>query len=406
MERVLFARQPIFDADLNVSAYELLYRPDLNATTSQVEEKPEDFGDKATATVLLNFFTEIDLDSIIGNKKAFINFTEHLLFSDFYKLFPNDRIVIEVLEGVELNERCVVRLKELSRAGYEIALDDFVFREEAKAAMEIADYIKFDVMTTPEEEIAKLVAVTQGCKAKLLAEKVEAHSMYQVCQKNGFVFFQGYFFEKPENITVKKEASGSVSTLTLLSKLQDPAVEIEEIELLLAQDVTLTHKILRLINSAAVPISRSITSLREAILFLGLAQLRSLASVVALASMGQGKPNELMRATILRAQMCAQIAERLGEDKIEEFFTVGLFSMLDALLDESMSNILRRLPLDTRLNKALLAYDGRLGEVLRYAMAYERGDWETLSEATPAIDWQEAYYESVKWADALYSSVK
>lgn len=369
----LLARQPIFNRKMQVVAYELLCRNyDIDFTS------PEG-GDTASSQVLLHTFTDLSIQSVVGKHQAFINFTRTLLLAP--PPFHQDQLVIEVLEGQKVDAQMLHSLKRLREKGYTIALDDFELTEETRGLIPYADIIKLDVLQLSTEQIIEHVEHLKSFGITLVAEKVETYEMLEFCKSLGFDLFQGYFLARPKIIKGRKITENKQAVLQLLSVMHNPDVHLDEVERLIAHDPMLSYKLLRLVNSAAFALPRTIDSLRQAIALLGLDIIKNWINLLAMANMGD-KPLELSIAALTRARMCAAIATAMnGMSRSDSFFTVGLLSTLDAFMDAPLEILLKNLSLNKNLNEALLEHSGDEGRVLEIVEHYEKADWEK-------IDWE------------------
>lgn len=373
----LLARQPIFNRKMQVVAYELLCRScDVNAVSFTD-------GDMASSQVLLHTFTELSIQSVVGKHQAFINFTRTLLLTP--PPFDRQQLVVEVLEGQDVDAQMLHSLKSLREQGYTIALDDFVLSEETRALIPYADIIKLDVLQLSAEQLTQHIAYLKPFGITLLAEKVETYEMLEFCKEAGFDLFQGYFLARPKIIKGRKITENKQAVLELLSILHNPDVALDKVERLIARDPMLSYKLLRLVNSAAFALPRTIESLRQAITLLGLNIIKNWVNLLAMANLGD-KPAELSIAALTRARMCEVIAATMNGKKSQDtFFTVGLLSTLDAFMDVPLEVLLRNISLSDQLNAALLQHLGDEGKVLKVVEHYERAEWDK-------IDW--AYLQS------------
>jgi EAL and modified HD-GYP domain-containing signal transduction protein len=391
----LLARQPIFDGNMQVVAYELLCRnKDLKfiSTTD---------GDAASSQVLLNAFTELSIEQVVGKHQAYVNFTRTLLNSP--PPFNRQKLVIEVLEGQRVDAAMLHSLKQLREQGYTIALDDFELDGNSESLVAYADIIKLDVLSLSPEKLRHHIDYLKPFGVTLVAEKVETYEMFEQCKALGFDLFQGYFLAKPRVITGRKISENKQTVLQLLSALHDQDAPIDKIERMIARDTLLSFKLLRLVNSAAFGLSRNVESLRQAIMLLGLTKLRNWVNLLALSNLS-GKPHELSIAALTRARMCEMIATEINQrSRPDSYFTVGLLSTLDAFLDSPLEELLGTLSLSDTLNQAMLNHSGPEGMVLQIVQAHEQGRWQE-------IDWDylagvgltpermaEIYVESLHW---------
>jgi len=305
---------------------------------------------------------------------------------------------MEVLEDVPVDAELIEAVRRLSALGYTIALDDFIYHDRLQPLVEIADIIKVDVLALDRAAVQEHVAILSQHKVKLLAEKVETQDEFKYCRDLGFDYFQGYFFCRPEVIKGQRMPANRLVTLQLLAKLQDPEVDFRELEEIVSRDVSLSYKLLRIINSAFYSLPRKVDSLGRALFMLGTRSITTWVSLIILAGIDD-KPHELMVTAMMRAKMCELIAQALGQASKDTFFTVGLFSALEALLDSPMEEILHSLPLSDTITAALLSYEGLLGAALCCVLAYERGDWHEVH--CPGLDRAaitDAYLQAIAWA--------
>lgn len=396
MHDAFIGRQPIFDRNIKVYAYELLYRHGF------VNYAEIDDDDAASGTVLVNLLLEIGLDNLVGKHKAFCNFTRGFLLQEKDLSFAADRLVVEVLETVEAEDEIVQAVRGYAERGHMIALDDFVYSEELRPLVELADLIKIDVMELGMEKVAEQVQILKAIKPlKFLAEKVETKKEFQQCLDLGFDYFQGYFFSKPVVVTGKKLPPARIAMLQLMSELQSVDVSMERVEEIIQADVNMSVKLLRQVNSSYYNLINEVTSIRQAIVRVGLQHIRTWASVLMMGSVSD-KPDELMTMALVRGKMCEIIAVNQKSLQENSYFTVGLFSLLESILDTPMEQILSELPLAEDINKTLLVGEGRMGKVLRCVQDYECADWEAVDASGIAravvVD---AYWEAVAWAESV-----
>ncbi len=397
---VYVARQPIFDRKKNIAAYELLFRDGMSNAFPDID------GDVATSKLLTRSFLNIGIEQLTGGKKAFINFTEDLLLKKVPTMFPNEEVVVEVLEDVTATDAVVRACEQITQEGYVLALDDFVYRDDLGELIALADIIKIDFMLTPLDEIRKMLLRLDGYDVEFLAEKIETYEEYQVSREMGFKYFQGYFFSKPEILKSTDIAPSHISLLQLVAELNREDCSMEKLEEMVTVDISVSYKLLRYINSAFFRRVQEITSIRQALVLLGENGIRQFVMLVTAAELAGDKPNELIRASIIRAKFCELLGQAHGE-RVDpaELFLVGLFSMLDAMLDASMEAIVAQLPFSESIKKALVDQNGQLADYLNLVTAYETGDWDACLELSQSIAMPESllptsYADAVGWADA------
>lgn len=394
---VLMARQPIFNNEIAIVAYELLFRRSADIDAANIID-----GDSATSELLINAFTHLNIDDVVGSKRAYVNFTRRLLSSP--PPFDKSRFVIEVLEDVELDENLLSSLQRLSGSGYTIALDDFVMQPGAESLLKLADIVKIDVLDYSSEALRQCVEHLAPYGLKMLAEKVETHEMYNYCRDLGFELFQGYFLSRPQMIKGKSVPASKIAVMEVLALLQNPDITTKELETIISRDPVLSIRTMRMVNSAFHrPVSK-IESLQRAITFLGLNQIKSLTSLLALTNLSD-KPDALKHQTMIRARMCEELAAHFAPAERSSYFSTGLLSTLDAYFDQPLADVIGNMSLHEDLMRALLNFEGNHGRILRAVILHEKAswsevDWDTLK--TLNIDAQvmnTAYQDSITWAD-------
>jgi EAL and modified HD-GYP domain-containing signal transduction protein len=392
MERFLVSRQPIFGPEFTEIGYELFFR-NSNENRALFAD-----GDQATAAVIVNTFMEIGLDEMVGKRLAFINFDRDLIMSNYASFLPAERVVLELLETVTPDVALIEKLRKLRDDGYRIALDHFTCSEDSPL-LQVANFVKFDLVANDWASLERSMLAARKYPVKLIAERVETREQFVSCKALGFDYFQGYFFCRPQFIEGRRLPVSRMASIHLLTKLNNPEVDIKELEKAISQDVSLTYKLLRYINSAAFALRRPVNSIGHAIMMLGQEKIRTWASLIVLSSFDDKSTHIVLTGTV-RARMCEQIARLMGEREPDKVFLIGLLSVLDALLDQTMEQILPSLPLEQDIVDALVAQKGSLGAILRCVMEYEKRNWPA---AQAAVNLSEdviggAYLHSLKWS--------
>jgi EAL and modified HD-GYP domain-containing signal transduction protein len=394
-ESVYIGRQPIYDTSLKVYAYELLFRSGEKNQANFID------GDHATTEVILNTFTEIGLTKIIGKHLGFINLTRSFLLGIYPLPECQDQVVLEILENIEIDDQIITAVKNLSDRGYTIALDDFIYNKKMEPLIELAQIIKIDIRALNREELVEHVYILRKYDVKLLAEKVETQEEYEICQKLKFDYYQGYFFCKPKIITGKRPPANKLAAMRVLAKLHDNSSTPNEIEELIMQDITMSMRLLRYINSSMYHVTRKVESISHAIMLLGLDTVKSVATLVVLSKM-EDKPQELIITSLVRAKMSEYLAQRYEPELKDMAFTTGLFSIIDAVMDKPIEEILAQLPLAEEIIECLIHGKGKLANILKTVIAYERNDFETLNQsAITSDDLRKAYLSAVSWTDEI-----
>jgi EAL and modified HD-GYP domain-containing signal transduction protein len=392
-------RQAIFDRRLNVVGYELLYRD------SEENRAKFDNVTQASASTMLNAFVEIGLDSLIGKVPAYVNMPADFLLGHYPIPLPPERTVIEVLEDVPVTPALIESLHQLRQRGYKIALDDFLLTDETEPLLAVAHIIKVNVLNVSREDIAAQYARLKPAGAIMLAEKISTHEELVFVRDLGFYYFQGYFLEMPSIKRATRMPHDRAKLLRLLAALYDQRLNLRAIEGLVAAEIGLGVRLLKLASSVAMSRGNPVGSLQQAMARLGVQQVAALI-VLILASGFDDKPLELVRQVLIRARMCEVLA-RSSTVPPDEMFTAGLLSLLDAILDRPLEEILDQLPLTSLIREALLAGGtSRPAKILETVRHQNRGDMAQLAAAgfsSQAVFL--AWYDAVRWADDIIARV-
>jgi len=390
------ARQPILDERGRVFGYELLYRHAAHDSACSAD------GDLASARVLTEAILDLGLDTLTSGHQAFLNVTRPLLLGKLDSLVQPDGVVLEVLESVAVDNEVIDVCRHLHARGYRLALDDFVEGSAAETLLSYASFVKVDVLTTPPAAAAALASRLSREGIRLLAEKVETRDVFERMRRSGYTLFQGYYFCRPQIHHGAALPAQQLAYLRLLAALSKPDLTTAEVERLVKQDVSLSLRVLRSVNSAGYPIRREIRSIGQALVLLGIEPIRKWATVWCLAGLNGGATPELVTLALLRARTCELLGEMSTTAGSSELFLVGLFSLLDVMLSRTMTDALDGLPLSADVLGALEGQTSPLRSVLDAAIAYERGKWDAAaslaaaSGLTPAA-LADAHTSALKW---------
>lgn len=392
---MLVGRQPILDRWQNVFGYELLYRK------SQPSPERGNGGDEATLDVLLGTFSQAGLKAIVGSKKAFINLTRNFLVGNYPIPLPPDRTVLEILETTELDDDLIEALKELAHLGYQIAMDDITSYDRVARLVGLVNIVKVEINRIAPSDLARLVLEARQRGIRLLAEKVENREVYQRCLMLGFDLFQGYFFCRPEVVPVRRIATPRMVILQAIAALQNPNIEIRELNRIISMDASMSYRLLKLVNSGYYSFISPITSIQHAITMIGLNQLRAWLSLLLMTNIDD-KPSELSMVGLLRAKLAEGFAQEMREPNPPSYFLVGLFSILDALLDMPMTEVVEGLMLAPEIVQALVRREGKMGKMLRAVEDLEGANWDRIIETNLEPEVINAvYFDSLQWVEKI-----
>ncbi|MBK7878678.1 MAG: HDOD domain-containing protein [Planctomycetes bacterium] len=396
MTETWIGRQPIFDRQLSTHAYELLFRSPHVASPSDVP------GSAATAQVIVGALADVGLDRVVGPLPAFVNVTRAFVVGEYPLPLPPERVVLELLEDIDGDREVLLGVERLRSQGFKLALDDVTdVRPGIIPLLRRVDLVKVECLHRSPDDLAAIVERLRPFQTKLLAEKLETQRELEVCQQLGFDYFQGYFLERPNVVKTQVLSPVRLQLLKLLAELQAPDASFERIEETVRVDLALSVKLLSCANSAMYGVARRIDTVRDAVVLLGLENTRNLVTLILLSRI-EDKPPELLLLAMTRARMCESLAQRRRRPDPRSAFTVGMFSLLDAILDQPMTKILDALPLGVPAKEALTERKGDLGNLLDAVVGCERGDWiqveRHLGEEAPVFD---CFLDSVAWATEI-----
>jgi len=399
-EARFLARQPILDAKLNIVAYELLFR-------SGWENAFSGDHDEATRQIFDNLLV-VGGEGLASNTLAFVNCTREALTGRLVTLLPPRTTVLEVLETVPADAEVIAACKALKKLGFRIALDDFSGADGMEPLIELANYVKVDFRASDGIDRARIRAQLQGSSAALLAEKVEEEAEFALAVDEGFSYFQGYFFCRPTIIGRTQVPLNRINSLRLAVAMGRSPFDQAEVERIVKADAPLCFRLLRLVNSPIYGMRGEIRSVARALHVLGEQEFRKLATIAITTGAASRTPHVLTLLSLQRARLCEHLAPHLHQDPLEQYL-IGLFSLLEAILQTPMDAILKALPLRPPIRAALLGEQNSVGGPLSLAKSYETGDWDTLAASKEIIGLgasrlNQICTEASQWAEAALRS--
>lgn len=405
---VYVARQAIFDRARRVHGYELLFR----ANGFQNEFDGSDPA-SATAEVLANSILAIGLENLVGGKLAFVNFNRELLLKEWHAMLPQKNSVIEILETVEPDAEVIAACRKLREQGYQIALDDFVLNDRYEPLLCLANVVKIEIRTLSQSQQEALVHSYHARGLRMLAEKVETYEEFAWARKAGYDYFQGFFFARPAIVRAKLIPVAKSNCLRLFREVTRPELDLKRLDQVINADVALAYKLLRYVNSALFALPSKVQSVRHALTFLGDADLRRWIALAVLPRLAEDKTAELVTHSLVRARFC-EAATALTEGALaEQAFLMGLFSLLDALIDRPIEELLGDLGVAPPIVAALLetgSEEDTLTTVYQLALHYETGNWDAVDEIAQRARiepsaFRDAYVRAVCWAEETLADV-
>ncbi|WP_171005619.1 HDOD domain-containing protein [Bacillus sp. E(2018)] len=380
---IFIGRQPILDKEENVVAYELLYRNSENNRYDGLDH------DSATIDVMVNSFAGIGIKEVGERKKCFINFTENLLLNRIPTYISPQYIVVEILEDVRLTDEVLEVCKELKNKGYIIALDDVSVNRNLDRVLPYIDIIKVDYLLMDVHEM-KVMIETYREQITFLAEKIETREQFEEAKELGFEYFQGYFFSRPVILQGKDIAPIPTNYLLLLEKLNGSDPDIHEISSLIQRDLSLSYKLLKVMNSGTYFFKSKITTIKQAVVLVGLYEIKKLVMILMMSSLNRvDNQLEIVKMSLTRAFFFERISKYVGVSK-NHLYMFGMFSLIDTLLSKNMQDVIADLPITNELAEALLGNKDSYNLALHIVQGLERGSWLEIQSISHTINLTEA----------------
>lgn len=373
---VYMARQPIFDNENNVYAYELLYR-----SNGKQNEYNGVSGDESTADVVTNAFFGLDVKNIIGSAKAFINFTGNLLKRGIPKMLSPEILVVEVLENQLTDEDLLNSCQELKELGYMIALDDFEYSNAYSELFQLGDLVKIDFRTS-KRSIEETAYICRYTNKLMLAEKIETREEVEYAKKLGCTFMQGYYFAKPAIMSGSSIQPLPVNLMEIMQLISEPEPDIGAIVEVMSRDTAMCQRVLRLIGSSYFGTANKVASINQAVMVLGLDYLREWVYLMGMQKLTHNDNVEVMKTSLLMAKFCKKISLLIPEveEQSESFYLMGLLSMVVFGGERALAQALDEFPLTNEIKNGLLRRGGVYSDVFEMALCYANANWERFEE--------------------------
>ncbi|AXR07950.1 EAL and HDOD domain-containing protein [Salinimonas sediminis] len=397
------ARQPILDGEKDVFAYELLFRDGKGGTY------PEPASDKAA--LITERFNPLGLDDISSHKMSFINFSAETLISRFPTSLDPDRVVVELSENPGQTQGLIQACEHIKQLGYKIALDDPMMLSGQSDILPLLDIVKVDVGKIRAEHVAKRLPQYIDADVKLIAENVETHEAFTECRELGFDLFQGYFFSLPEARIARKLPASKMNLVELMGESSSEKFDLNRINQIIERDAALSYLLLRFINNPTVNKRHKITSLKHALNYMGEVEIKKFIALLSLTHLGDEKPLEIIHMSLVRAKFFDLLAQHRKQQMNPPVgFLVGLFSLLDALLDQDMPGILKQLPLVDEVIDALLGKSNEFNHYMVLVRAFESALWLNVVKQSKALDIDQKqlhglYNQAIIWGNSVRSTI-
>jgi c-di-GMP-related signal transduction protein len=393
MQLVHVARQPIFDLSGDVVAYELLFRGRMDDVDAQRRDS------YATSQVIVNSFTEFGIEEVVGDQDCFINLTREFLVGDLPLPFGPEQVVLEVLETVDVDEDVIEGVSRLAAAGYRIALDDFVWGSGHERLLPLASFVKLDLLHGDTGHLDELVASCRKFPGiQIVAEGLETPEHLELSDRYKCELRQGYVLSRPQVLTAASVSPSQLRRLELVGALSAPDINLETVLSIIAHDPALTMRVLRASNSAAAGTHARVSSVRQAVVLVGLEQIRHWAMLMVVEDVTEATESQLVEV-LTRARLCLNLAPTFNADP-DAAFVAGMIAAVGVMIGMSPAMLAHHLPLTEEIENALSRGTGPLGRLLRTVEAYQRGDFEGLAQQYTGTDLTRTVMDAMRWSKA------
>ncbi|MFQ3236247.1 MAG: EAL and modified HD-GYP domain-containing signal transduction protein [Paraglaciecola sp.] len=399
------ARQPIVDNTHTVFGYELLFRDSEDNCFPDIDP------DVATSKLLIQSHLTTGVEDITNGKLAFINFHESTLKNHFSTTLNPKKVIIEIVETVELSTDLLEACRSIKEKGYKLALDDYDFTPKWDELLPYVHFIKVDITDHSVKYIAANIESLKASGVKLIAERIETKEDFDCFKAMGFHYFQGYYFAKPEMVKNKIISSSKMILLQLVTASSKAVFDFEEIKYIIEKDVALSYKLLRFINGPTINKRYNILSLQHALNYMGAIEVKKFIALLALANLSEDKPHELANMSLVRAKFCELLSQARDDSEDPPCgFLVGLLSLLDILLEQPMQDLMAKLPLNEELSAALCGQNNHLYEYIALIRAFEYGHWKNIAQASAELEISQdvlfsIYEQAIVWGGTMTQEI-
>jgi len=397
------ARQPILDAGKSVFAYELLFRDGKNGSYPIHDEKKSKY--------IAEQFQPLGRDDICGEKSSFITFSSETLISRFPTTLNPDRVIVELADPTDNTVALFEACQHIKQMGFKLAIDDPMMVGTQHDIFPLIDIVKVDVSKTRFDTIEKQISRYHDANVKLVAEQVNTQDNFSICVDLGFDLFQGYFFSQPEARILRELPASKMNVVDLMGESSNPSFDIKRISEIIERDATLSFLLLKFINNPTINKRYKITSLKHALNYMGEVEIKKFIALLSLTNLGDEKPLEIIHMSLVRAKFFDLLAERRGlKNNPPIAFLVGLFSLLEGLLDQSMTDIVKQLPLSDEVNDALLGKNIEMNNYMTLVRSLESALWLNVIKQAKILNIDQKqlhvlYNQAIVWGNGVRSAI-
>lgn len=396
-------RQPILNQEKEIIGYEILYQDDISSMYNQM--------DTNAANVIEDFLLQLDSESFLEGKTAFLTFTPNLLLKNIPKMFEPKRLVIQVEDNSlvhPLAQRVIYRYK---KQGYRVALKGFEFAPRFFQFLDVVDIIKIDFTNYHERSMDNVVAVAKSFGKELIGYHVDCKEAYKRAWDLGIREMQGSAVADASSTNVHRMDHMQSNFFLLIVAVTKDDPDLDEIAEIISRDVTLTFSLIKMVNSAYFALKNRAKSVKQALIILGLGQLKQWVYLLSFKN-DAGQPSELIKISFLRANFCSELSQIIPNMGISkgEAYLLGMFSTLGTLMDMPLEKVLAELPVSEDIKVGLTKGEGKCGLLYQMVRCYENADWNGLSGCAaqlgvPMNQISQKYFECVEYVNSIWKQL-
>lgn len=397
-------RQPILNKSKDIVGYEILYQDDISSAYNQMETR--------AANVIEDFLLQLDSDKFLEGKTAYLTFTPNLLLKNIPRMFEPSKLVIQIEDNAivhPLAQRVIYRYKS---QGYRVALKGFEFAPRYFQFMDVVDIVKIDFTKHHETSLDNVVTVAKSFGKEIVAYHVDTPEAYKRAFDLGIRHMQGAAVAQAMTSSVHRMDHMQSNFFHLIVAVTKDEPDIDEISEIVSRDVTLAFSLIKLVNSAYFALKNRATSVKQALIILGLGQLKQWVYLLSFKNDDGTQPSELIKISFLRANFCSELSQFSPQMPISksEAYLLGMFSTLGTLMEVPLEKALAQLPISDIIKDALLTGSGQCGLLYKLVLCYENADWVGVSNfatqlGVPVNVISQKYFECVEYVNGIWSEL-
>ncbi len=372
--------------------------------------------DNVAANAMVAFLSE-NSNRIFKEKMTFMTFTPSLLFRNTPKIFDKDKIVIQIEDNIVIHSLATILISKYRAEGYCFAINDFQFTPKYFSMLEYVDYIKLDISKVEGEtqirSVTNVVEMAHGFQKQFIATGVNSQEVYDLAQSLGVDYVEGSYIS---GVTTTKTSrvdfmQGNLYQLIIEITKEEPDVEV--LEEIVSRDAALTYALLKMANSAYFAVRHETTSVHQALVRVGISQLKQWIYLLSFEENGQDSTSEeLLKTSFMRANFSSMLVKKMRNFEINssDAYLMGMFSTLEYMIDAPLEDILHEIPIVEAVKRGLIAKEGKVGMLYELILCYEKADWGEIKRLSGELglhtnEMAQMYMECVEEVNDIWDNV-